>query len=128
MVEDLQNLARGLDNASVSRSDLSAALVRLAHGLRAHNRYEEEILGGLLVKVDAWGPARVELMNEHHAGEHRQLLAALFDAGSALETSGPENLSICLDRVLEHMAYEEKAILGDDVLRDDSVVADQVGG
>jgi hypothetical protein len=117
------------DGGTSSLSDLRDKTLRLAERLRRHNRQEEELLQGLLRTVDAWGPLRVQIMNEQHAAEHQQILGALLSAAIALEVA--PFLAIVLpaiDRVLEHMAYEENFILSEDILRDDPVVIDQCGG
>jgi len=102
---------------------LEGGVGRLASALQAHNACEEQLLKGLLATVDAWGPARAEIMNERHAAEHKELhdelLGASFD---------PERVARLLDRLLEHMAYEEQAFLNEDVLREDSIVINAFGG
>ena len=96
---------------------------RLASALRAHNLCEERLLKGVLVTADAWGPARAEIMDERHAAEHGELHAALV-----VTTFNPERVGQLLDRLLEHMAYEEQTFLSEDVLRDDTIVIDAFGG
>jgi hypothetical protein len=101
----------------------AACMSRLASALRAHNLCEERLLTGVLVTADGWGPARAEIMNQRHAAEHGELHAALV-----VTTFDPEMVGQLLDRLLEHMAHEEQAFLGEDVLRDDTIVIDACGG
>ncbi len=103
--------------------DLAARVVRLARALKAHNACEEELLKGLLATVDAWGPARAEIMHERHHAEHEDLHSELLDA-----SFDPGRVGHLLDRLLEHMAYEEQAFLNEDVLREDSIVINAFGG
>jgi hypothetical protein len=103
--------------------DRFACMDRLAGALQAHNRREEALLKGLLATVDAWGPARAEIMDARHLAEHEELHAALVDVLFDAEGVGP-----ALDRILQHMAYEESAFLGEDVLRDDTIVIDAQSG
>jgi hypothetical protein len=109
--------------------EVAAHVVRLARALREHNRREETLLRGVLGSVDAWGPVREEIMNEEHAAEHEELGAALWSA-----TVGPESgmtggaLVDLLERVLEHMAREERVFLSSDVLKEDAILGDQCSG
>jgi hypothetical protein len=107
-----------------AREELQGALSMLVCALRDHNAEEEQLLRDVIATADAWGPARVEIMNEQHAREHRELYARLSDAVSP-EAS---QVKICLDRLIEHMAVEEKFILGEDVLRDDVIAMDAFTG
>jgi hypothetical protein len=129
MIETTREAARRAWTSAWSRSDLSACTLRLAHFVRAHNLHEEELLRGLLRTVDAWGPVRVEIMDAHHAHEHRHLVAALIEASAALDSIRVDDALIGrLDQLLEHMAQEEKLLLTEEVLRDDCVAIDQVDG
>jgi hypothetical protein len=107
------------------RQELDERVERLSFHLRAHNRREEELLRGMLATVDAWGPVRVEIMDERHAAEHADLLEGIAKIGSS---STFEDRVIWLERLLMHMAVEEHDFLTADVLCDDSVVVDQVSG
>jgi hypothetical protein len=102
---------------------LAASVGRLASALRAHNACEEQLLKGILATVDAWGPARAEIMDERHTAEHKELHAELVDA-----SLDRERVRRLLDRLLDHMAYEEKSFLNEDVLREDSIVINAFGG
>lgn len=111
------------------RGELRACLDRLSLLLRAHNGREEELLREILSTVDAWGPARAEIMGEQHVAEHAELSAILGDAKATSDTAIADGgLVLALDRLLEHMVREEKAFLGEDVLRDDSIDVDQFSG
>ena len=130
LIIDEARRAVGRARESVSmRADLRACVGRLSLGLRTHNLREEDLLARILSTVDAWGPARAEIMNEQHVAEHAELCAVLVDANATSDTGiGDGVLVAVLDRLLEHMACEEKAFLGEDVLRDDGAVVDQFSG
>jgi hypothetical protein len=115
--------------SSAGLNELRACTLRLVDMVRTHNRQEEDLLHDLLREVDAWGPLHVATMNEQHAAEHDHLLGALLDSCTALETAALEAIVLpAIDRVLDHMAREEKSFLNELVLRDDVVVIDQSGG
>lgn len=110
----------------VESPELRALVSELAESLRAHNQREEELLHGVLSKVDAWGPVREELMDEGHAAEHQELAAALFDP-EALRDDGRVLVAI-LGRVMDHMAREEKTFLSEALLCGEGAVAEQFSG
>ncbi len=100
-------------------------MVRLATALAEHNAREEELLRDLIPTADAWGPARVELMDETHCQEHAELedmLAAIREA-----PVGFLEMMTLFERLLEHMALEERDLLAADVLKDELIVVDASG-
>jgi hypothetical protein len=104
-------------------------LAGLVSALRSHNLREEGALRGLLRAVDAWGPARLEIMEEAHVREHHHLFEALLGVGEALDPrDGVSELERLRTRLLEHMAREEEAFLNASVLRDDDLAIDAQGG
>jgi len=120
---------RSAATRSLDAGDVRACALRLADRIRRHNLDEEHLLQDLLRTVDAWGPMRVDIMNEQHVAEHEQLWSALSAASGALEASALRDSVLgAIDRVLLHMAREETVYLREDVLRDDAVVIDQCSG
>jgi hemerythrin len=112
-----------------ARYEARAYLGRLVDDFRRHNRREEELLRDLIPTVDPWGPVRAEIMNEEHVKEHEELYTALADATAASDRKVTARLVRELrERILEHMAREEKGFLGEDALRDDDVSIDSFGG
>jgi hypothetical protein len=101
-----------------------ASMDRLSRALLAHNLREQELLEGILATVDAWGPVRVEIMDEGHKAEHQALYAAVSESDGV----DPERAEPLLDRVLEHIIREEQTFLNEDVLRDDTVIIDAFAG
>jgi hemerythrin len=101
-------------------AQLRGCLARLANSVRMHNADEEEALRTVLPTLDVWGPVRTEVMLEEHGAEHSELYATLMEASV---TSDPATAAAgivrLLDRMVEHMAREEKAFLGADVLTEE---------
>ena len=106
-----------------ARGGSKTALVRLGDAVRRHNLREEELLGQLLPTLDAWGPVRTAIMLEEHVAEHGELYAVLLDA-----TRGQRAVAELVEHLLEHMAYEEKTLLAEDLLDDSVVTSDSFGG
>ena len=114
---------------SGERERLASALAQLADATRRHNLREAELLKDIVPKVDAWGDARKEIMDEEHIKEHEALWEGLIDAGTAEDRKTQSHrVHALLERMAEHMAKEEWAFLNADVLRDDAVVLDAFGG
>jgi hypothetical protein len=112
-----------------AREELRSCLAVLADGFRAHNRREDELLHELIPTVDAWGPARADVMRAEHVEEHKDLYEALIDAGAAADaTAGVPPVLKVLEKMIRHIVEEERSFLGADVLRDDAVTTDSFGG
>jgi hypothetical protein len=95
-------------------SDLRDAMARLRIALGAHNRYEESVLGPILLATDAFGSVRVDEMVRAHAAEHALMLATMTaDTVGALRTA--------VDDVRRHLAAEERFFLDHRLVRDDVV-------
>jgi hypothetical protein len=116
-------------NGEVQQAQVRAELAGLSDALRTHNLVEERTLRELIRNVDAWGPVRVEIMDESHIDEHRDLFDALHVI--SLAQDGREALAELerfRGRLLGHMEREEAGFLNASVLRDDQVVIDAQGG
>jgi hemerythrin-like domain-containing protein len=112
-----------------ARDVLRGALARLADAVRNHNAREEELLEDVIPHVDAWGPARAEVMVESHGEEQQEIYAALVEAGANPDSDAAIRVvTELLDRMKERMAVEEKLLLGEDVLHDDLVPREYFGG
>jgi len=113
----------------VPRGHVRGELAGLADALRSHNRLEEGALRELLRTVDAWGPARLEIMVEAHIREHQDVFEALLAVGEAEDPlDGVKEIERLHVRLLEHMAREEETFLNESVLRDDDVAIDSEDG
>jgi hypothetical protein len=117
-------LTRGFE-ATIA-GDLRAQVSDLAEALNAHNRREEELLRGVLCKVDAWGSVREELMGKEHRDEHDELAAALLHP-EALSQGGKAMIAV-LDRIVDHMAHEERTFLDEALVCGEAAVAEQFSG
>jgi len=107
------------------RDELSA----IADALRSHNLLEERSLRDIVRRVDAWGPARKDILEEEHIREHRELHDALVRIARATDAQrGADAFDGLRAHLLAHMAREEKAFLNESVLRDDDVAIDATDG
>jgi len=128
-IDETRDAASRADNGPAEFEDLRDRLRHLVDKLVQHNRHEEDLLLGVLRTADAWGPLREEVMNAHHAVEHRQFVGALLEASAIREVDTFRAIVLpAIDRLLDHMAHEERMFLSEDVLRDDAVVIDQSSG
>lgn len=99
---------------------LRGCLARLANAVRMHNAAEEEVLRTVLPTLDVWGPVRIEVMLEEHVSEHSELYAALVEASVAVDPAeAAATIVKLLDRMVDHIAREEKAFLSADVLTEE---------
>jgi Hemerythrin HHE cation binding domain len=129
MIGEVREAAANAPRVEATRQELRSRIQRLHTALRAHNCREEEILKDFLANVDAWGAVRVEIMGEEHIAEHVELCAMLLDVKLTSDSAILDGtLDAALDHVLNHMSREEIACLGEDVLRDDGVVEEQMSG
>ena len=103
---------------------LRAGVTLLADAFVEHNAREEELLRPIIPTVDAWGAARAEIMDETHVHEHDVLREAVIGIPRTPHEFAGAGVEELLERMLEHMACEERALLAEDVLRDDTVVVE----
>lgn len=111
-----------------SHEQFFLALSRLASALGAHNAREEALLKDVIPDVDAWGPARADVMFSEHVKEHDLLYESLVSAGRGPDGAAMTTVSGLLDELIQHMAREEEAFLREDVLHDDIMPRDVFGG
>ena len=110
----LRKLMERLEQALTEKKGVESALGALREALAAHNEVEEAALLPILETVDAWGPERVKAMLVEHKEEHGLIL----ELGQQLEETALRRMLLHLR---EHMAFEEKYLLGERVLRDDVI-------
>ncbi len=119
--------ARVAETRAAPPEQLRDCLSRLANALRMHNAAEEHALQKVLPTLDAWGPARKEIMLEEHVAEHSELYGALFQASTAPAAAAAAHVASLLEKVLAHMEHEEQTFLGAELLTEDAE-ADGFGG
>jgi hypothetical protein len=128
MIAAARKVAERACDGQTTADELRGELVRLADVLRGHNLREEGLLRNVIPSVDAWGQARAEIMTEEHVREHEELVAALTGVQSTPVEFAGAGTGLLLDGILGHMAREESAFLGEDVLRDDIVATYSLSG
>jgi hypothetical protein len=112
--------------AAITTTDherLRQCVGRLADAFRTHNVAEEDALKTVLPTLDAWGKERRDVMLSEHVNEHSELYTALVENS----TGTAAHVATLLDRMVEHMAVEERTFLGADLLTDE-VKTDGAGG
>jgi DUF438 domain-containing protein len=123
-------LRRKMETArrSASARELHRALVEISELLRSHNLREEELMTEVFPTLDAWGMIRAEVMVGEHIDEHRELWETLLATTATSDAAAARRKANELfDKVLEHMAREEKVFLTEEVLSDDEQI-DAFGG
>lgn len=127
---DAAAAAKRWQSGKVARDELHGCLGRLLDQLRVHNAHEEDVLRDVIPTIDAWGKARAEKMLEEHHHEHQALQKAIMDASTtaSVEVAVLAVLQL-VEQLTEHMAMEEKAFLGAELLNDETVPPnDSFGG
>jgi len=110
--------------------DKAAPLRECIHRLRGclerHLEAEEALLGPVLVRIDAWGPQRVELMRAEHAHQRAVLKVLAGDRVRPLEAHVVARRAWSLSEdILADMDAEDRDLLSPSVLTDDTVRVDQ---
>lgn len=96
-------------------------LARLVDTMQRHNVAEESALRSILPTLDAWGPVRQRTMLDEHMTEHAELFATLVEASCAPGPAAASDAIVkLLDRMLVHIAHEEKEFLGAELLTDET--------
>ncbi len=114
---------------AASDRELHRALLEIGELLRGHNAREEELMTDVFPWLDGWGMIRAEVMVGEHIEEHRELWETLLAAGATNDAAvARRKANELFDKVLEHMAREEKVFLSEEVLSDDELVPDAFGG
>ncbi len=129
MIDTLTHMLGRWKAGEAVRDDVEGTLGLLADAFRTHNAREEELLGDVIRTIDAWGPARADIMTDEHAQEHAEMYDALVGAHRAPDAAAAEVVvRQVIERLLDHMVREEKTCLSEQVLHDDPFAADYFGG
>jgi hemerythrin-like domain-containing protein len=128
-IEELRGVVERLRSGKGRRKELRQGLSRLSEVVARHCRHEQDVLGELILSVDAWGAVRGAVLIEEHECEERELIETLSQTDTASELDRVLSMtSSFMDRLLDHMAREEKIVLAEDVLSDEIVVRDTFTG
>ena len=107
---------------------LRASLRTFQDTFQRHLRHEETVLRPVLANVDAWGPARVESMDEEHRAQ-RAALAELTRVRLEEDFDRTiQSIEAFVQRLRADMDGEERHALSEEVLRDDIIVIDTFMG
>ena len=107
---------------------LRASLRTFQDAFLRHLSHEETVLRPLLKDVDAWGPARVETMDEEHRTQ-RAAIAELSRLALDQDVDGTiQHIEEFVRRLRADMDGEEQHALSEEVLRDDIIVIDTFMG
>lgn len=118
-VDDIRSAVERVRHGVATPDVLKLSLGQLADTLRKHCLHEDEVLHDVIPKVDAWGDVRAELLGEEHAVEAREFNEALGATRSTDDVEEVVAITLeCVDRLLRHMAREERYVIAADVLCD----------
>ncbi|HYZ89081.1 MAG TPA: hemerythrin domain-containing protein [Myxococcales bacterium] len=120
LIRDLREVAASVqistdDLLGERAAALAAFIGRFGNELRAHLATEEELLGPVLERVDAWGALRLELMRAEHAHQRAVLDALRTDRNMGAKEMAKRAWSLTAD-VLEDMEAEEIDLFGEHLL------------
>jgi hemerythrin-like domain-containing protein len=105
------------------------AVLRIFHdAFLRHLQHEETVLRPVLADVDAWGPARVESMDEEHRSQRAALTQLSRLALDADLDCTLQQIEGFIRRIRADMDDEEHHALSEEVLRDDIIVIDTFMG
>jgi hypothetical protein len=103
---------------------------RLLPMLTAHRALEDQVLAPALIEADAWGDVRTASLAEHHEVQeaHIRVLSRRI-LREPVPTISVRNAVSALVSLLEaEMRQEEAELLRPEILRDDVVAMDAMGG
>jgi hypothetical protein len=131
LVAELRSAA-SMAVADVPREDgllrklMEDAVERLRGALEVHLFDEERLLGPVLLRADAWGPQRLELMEAEHSHQRATLTLLRPEHIRSLELRPLARRAWELSAaILVDMEMEERDVLDPNVLRDDVICLDQ---
>ena len=107
---------------------LRATLRTFHDAFLRHLQHEETVLRPILIDVDAWGPARVESMDEEHRSQRTALAELSRLALDADMDCTVQQIEAFICRIRADMEGEEHHALSEAVLRDDIIVIDTFMG
>lgn len=96
------------------RTHLVSALDELKELLHRHLAYEERALVPILLEADAWGPVRVERLEQEHAQQRLVLVALSEDASERPVEELVEELLWFVTALERDMDDEDRTLLEDE--------------
>ena len=128
MVANTRRIADRARQGAPETERLLQALTALTAAVQNHCHREEELLSRILRTVDAWGPARVEIMSEEHVQQHHALYRALLHLPRTPTEFAGAGVADLLEELLDHMRHEEDTFLNAEVLNDEGPFSDAMSG
>lgn len=95
----------------MDRARLARILGQMIESVRTHNLAEEELLRGVLPRLDVFGVVRKDVMLSEHAAAHEDLRHTLVACTGADSTATVENILTLMERLQAHMEHEENLFL-----------------
>lgn len=125
-LDKLEALAERLGQDDGAAVEPAIALSQdLYETLRDHIDLEDAILAPALREADAWGDLRADKLVAHHREQREELMALGNDIPSGVNPRDfGERLRAFILDVREDMKHEEKALLDENLLRDDVIGID----
>ncbi|MCP5065194.1 MAG: hemerythrin domain-containing protein [bacterium] len=131
LLRDLKAAAEWARTGDRSRgATLLREAERFARHFFRHLEMEEAQLVPLLRTIDAWGGERARRVLDEHREQRRLLggyVQALHDPHAELARLARDTLALIVD-IESIMLHEEESVLSEDLLRDDVVTIDPMGG
>jgi iron-sulfur cluster repair protein YtfE (RIC family) len=124
-----QRLARKVAKGEAKPKELRTLLGKLEAAVTAHCLEEDQMLRPLLATIDAWGPARVDFMEQEHLAAHAALVQAVEKASATRKTAELVVATNTMAKeLLAHMEEEEEHLLSPNVLTLEIIRPDQCTG
>jgi DUF438 domain-containing protein len=127
LMQDIRDCAVRAQRGEPVGEELQTSVARLADAIAMHNAREEELLRPILPTVDAWGQVRADTMTQTHQDEHEEFQEAVRGIPRTSRELAGAGVEALFDRMLEHMAREERVMLAEDVLCEDTVIVEMGG-
>lgn len=130
-LRDLRAAAEWAGTGDPSRgAELLREAERFAELFFRHLEMEEAQLVPLLRTIDAWGNERADLVLREHREQRLPLLGfveELRDPRQGLARLARETLAL-ISRIEAEILHEDETVLSEDLLRDDVISLDPMGG
>lgn len=112
-----------------ARRLLAEEIGALVAAIRANLGQEFDVLRPLIAAADAWGPARVQQLDDSHA--HREDAAAAAERATTSAADTDQLVATArrlVQELMRALQWTARDVLGEELLRDDVIVIDQESG